>query len=93
MSFITLNMRSASELEASCTEMLSRSCVLSCMKVTRSLCTELSNMCEVDAVAPSRRSFIYEAGCFRNNRRMVVLGIQINEQNGKIVLVSLRKSV
>ena len=51
-------MRSASELEASCTETLSRSCVPSCMKETGAPCTELSNMCEVDAVAPSHRPFM-----------------------------------
>ena len=49
MSFITLNMHSASELEASCTETLSRSCVPSCMKETGVDCTEPSNMCEVEA--------------------------------------------
>ena len=49
MSFITLNMCSVSELEMSCTETLSRSCVPSCMKETGALCTEMSNMCEVDA--------------------------------------------
>ena len=33
-------------------------CVLFCMKETGALCTELSSMCEVDAVAPSRRPFM-----------------------------------
>ena len=39
-------------------ETLSRSCMPSCMKETGALCTELFNMCEVDAVAPSRRPFM-----------------------------------
>ena len=67
-------MRSASDLEASsgCTETLSRSCMLSCMKVTGAPCTELSNMCEVDAVALSRRpvaSEIQELLFWASNQR------------------------
>ena len=61
LSFITLKMRSASELEATCTKTLGRSCVQSCMKDTGpgapdrkgADCCEQSDimMCEVRAWA------------------------------------------
>ena len=65
-------MRSASELEASCTKMLGQSCVPSCMKDTGAPdskgagCCKLSNimMCDVNELAISLRAFVFELVVF-----------------------------
>ena len=93
MSFITLNMRSASERTGGelygNVEPVLRAVL--CMKETRALCTELSNMCGVDAMALSHQPFMRLAAS--EIEELLFWASKSKKKNGKIVLVSLCKSV